>query len=74
MDELRATKLWLQKQFNKSGCQLEPKALEKLINIVYEAPDPEEFVHEFIDVVDQGNSPTLFFEKSQALPDSFSLF
>ena len=58
MEELRATKLWLQKQFNKSGCQLEPKALEKLITIVYEASDPEEFIHEFIDEVDQGNSPT----------------
>ncbi|KAI3430534.1 hypothetical protein D9Q98_005127 [Chlorella vulgaris] len=51
-DQLRATKLWLQKQFKTSGIQLDPRALEQLVQAVQDVPDPEEFVHSLIDEIE----------------------
>jgi hypothetical protein len=51
MDELRATKLWLQKQFKTNGVQCQASALERLISVVQGVPDPEEFVHNLLEEV-----------------------
>jgi hypothetical protein len=53
-EQLRATKLWLQKQFRTSGIQLDPQALEQLVQVVQDVPDPEEFVHSLIDEIETG--------------------
>lgn len=50
--QLRATRLWLQKQFRAAGLQLEPGALERLVGAVQEVPDPEEWVHALIEEVE----------------------
>jgi hypothetical protein len=55
-DQLRATKLWLQKQFKTSGIQLDPRALEQLVQAVQDVPDPEEFVHSLIDEIETGKA------------------
>lgn len=51
MDEIRATKLWLQKQFKTNGVQCQPAALERLIDVVQDVPDPESFVHSLLEEV-----------------------
>ncbi|KAL4422834.1 hypothetical protein ABPG75_009031 [Micractinium tetrahymenae] len=51
-DQLRATKLWLQKQFKTSGIQLEPAALESLVNAVQDVEDPETYVHSLIEEIE----------------------
>ena len=53
-DQLRATKLWLQKQFKTSGIQLDPAALEELVRAVQDVPDPEEYVHSLIEEIETG--------------------
>lgn len=53
-DQLRATKLWLQKQFKTSGIQLDPAALEELVRAVQDVPDPAEFVDSLIDEIETG--------------------
>ena len=53
-DQLRATKVWLQKQFKTSGIQLDPAALEELVRAVQDVPDPEEYVHSVIEEVETG--------------------
>ena len=56
MDELRATKLWLQKQFKTNGVQCQPAALERLISVVQDALDPEELVHNILEEVLKGKT------------------
>ncbi len=41
-DQLRATRLWLQKQFKTSGIHLDPAALEELGRAVQDVADPQE--------------------------------
>lgn len=52
--QLRATRIWVQKQFQTSGLQLEPAALEELVRAVQDVPDPEEYVHSLIEEVETG--------------------
>ncbi len=56
-EQRRATKLWLQKQFRTSGIQLDPQALEQLVQVVQDVSDPEEFVHTLIDEIQSCRSP-----------------
>ncbi|KAL4448856.1 hypothetical protein ABPG77_007573 [Micractinium sp. CCAP 211/92] len=51
-DQLRATKLWLQKQFKTSGIQLEPAALALLVDAVQDVEDPEAYVHSLIEEIE----------------------
>lgn len=53
-DQLRATKLWLQKQFKTSGIQLEPAALALLVDAVQDVEDPEAYVHSLIEEIEAG--------------------
>ena len=55
-DQLRATKLWLQKQFKTSGIQLDPAALEQLVEAVQDVPDPEEYVHSLLEEIESGEA------------------
>lgn len=55
-DQLRATKLWLQKQFKTSGIQLEPAALALLVDAVQDVEDPEAYVHSLIEEIEAGKS------------------
>lgn len=55
-DQLRATRVWLQKQFKTSGIQLDPAALEQLVEVVQDVPDPEEYVHALIEEVEAGRA------------------
>ncbi len=55
-DQLRATKLWLQKQFKTSGIQLEPAALASLVDAVQDVEDPEAYVHSLIEEIEAGKS------------------
>jgi len=53
-DQLRATKVWLQRQFKTSGVQLEPAALQRLVQAVQDVPDPEQYVHSLIEEIAEG--------------------
>ena len=57
-DQLRATKVWLMKQFKTSGVQLDPAALEELVRAVQDVPDPEEYVHNLIEEIETGETGT----------------
>lgn len=52
MAQPRVTKQWLQKQFQSSGIQIEPAALTKLVGVVEEVDDPEQFLHELLDEIE----------------------
>lgn len=54
MDQLRATKLWLQKQFKTSGIQLDPAALDELVRAVQDVDDPLAFVESLIEEIESG--------------------
>eukprot|EP00887_Chlorella_sp_A99_P007226 scaffold2.g7226.t1 len=56
MDEQRAVRLWVQKQFKTSGFQLEVGALDGLIRAVQHVDDPEEYVHSLIEEIEAGES------------------
>ncbi len=53
-DQLRATKLWLQKQFKTSGIQLDPAALDELVRAVQDVDDPLAFVDSLIEEIESG--------------------
>lgn len=53
-DQLRATKVWLQRQFKTTGVQLEPAALQQLVQAVQDVPDPEQYVHSLIEEIAEG--------------------
>ena len=52
MDQARATKQWLQKQFQSSGIQTEPAALARLVTVIEEINDPERFLRELLDEIE----------------------
>ena len=54
MDELRATRMWLKKQFGTSGIQLDEGALQSLIKKVQPMGDPEEYVHNLMEEIEAG--------------------
>ena len=56
-DQLRATKLWLQKQFKTSGIQLDPAALDELVRAVQDVDDPLAFVDSLIEEIESGGRP-----------------
>lgn len=53
-DQMRATKLWLQRQFKTAGIQLDPAALDELVRVVQDVPDPQTFVDSLIDEIETG--------------------
>lgn len=53
-DQLRATKIWLHKQFKTSGIQLEPAALESLVSAVQDVEDPQAYVDSLIEEIEAG--------------------
>lgn len=57
MAQPRVTKQWLQKQFQSSGIQIEPAALIRLIGVVEEVDDPEQFLHELLDEIETSKWP-----------------
>ena len=56
MAQPRVTKQWLQKQFQSSGIQIEPAALTRLVGVVEEVEDPEQFLHELLDEIETSKS------------------
>jgi hypothetical protein len=60
MAQPRVTKQWLQKQFQSSGIQIEPAALIRLVGVVEEVEDPEQFLHELLDEIETSKSPGLY--------------
>jgi hypothetical protein len=56
MAQPRVTKQWLQKQFQSSGIQIEPAALIRLVGVVEEVEDPEQFLHELLDEIETSTS------------------
>ena len=47
--QLRATRLWLARQFTSNGVAVTEEARERLAAVVQGVEDPEEFVHAAID-------------------------
>lgn len=56
MDERKATRIWLQRQFKTSGIQLDADALQLLMERVQEESclDPEEYVHSLMEEMEAG--------------------
>lgn len=58
VEESRATRQWLQKQFRTSGLQLDAAALGHLVENIQDLEDPEEFIHRLMDEACSGKLRT----------------
>lgn len=67
-DQLRATKLWLQKQFKTSGIQLDPAALDELVRAVQDVDDPLAYVDSLIEEIESGGWAGRLRRRAPPLP------
>lgn len=62
VSQSRATRQWLQKQFQSSGIQIEPAALAKLVTIVETVDNPEALLSLILDEIETSETKPFFFE------------